>query len=133
MDYKLERFQKYQDDRGDLVVFLRTSNLENKYRKFGQIYFVTFEKKGAVRGNHYHKHWREWFGVVYGKLELLLKDMKTGEEKRMILNGNNKRYIRLEIGPNIAHAFKSLTKKAALLNYANSEWTNKDDFHHKLM
>ncbi len=133
MDYVIEYFEKYNDDRGQLVVFLRNSNLEKKDKQFGQIYFVTFNRKGAIRGNHYHKKWREWFGVVEGKLEVILKDIKIGEEKRMILDGNDKKYIRLTIGPYIAHAFRSLSRKASLVNYANDEWNRNDSVPYKLI
>ncbi len=133
MDYVIEYFEKYNDDRGQLVVFLRNSNLEKKDKQFGQIYFVTFNRKGAIRGNHYHKKWREWFGVVEGKLEVILKDIKIGEEKRMILDGNDKKYIRLTIGPYIAHAFRSLSRKASLVNYANDEWSRDDSVPYKLI
>jgi dTDP-4-dehydrorhamnose 3,5-epimerase-like enzyme len=133
MDYQIEYFEKFNDQRGQLVVFLRKSNLKKKEKEFGQIYFVTFEKKGVVRGNHYHKKWREWFGVVYGRLQVVLKDVKTGKMKKFIIDGNSHKYIRLEIGPNIIHAFKSLTNKAALLNYADSEWRASDNYYEKIL
>ena len=133
MDYKIEYFEKYNDKRGQLVVFLRNSNLQKKDKQFGQIYFVTFNKKGVVRGNHYHKRWREWFGVVEGKLEVIIKDIRTGETKKMILDGNDKRYIRLTVGPKIAHAFKSISSKASLVNYDNDEWSKTDSITYKLM
>jgi dTDP-4-dehydrorhamnose 3,5-epimerase-like enzyme len=133
MDYKLEKFQKFNDKRGDLIVFLRRSNLEPKFQQFGQIYFVTFKHDGIIRGNHYHKKWREWFGMVTGKVEVVLKDINTGEKKELTLNGNTKEYIRLEIGPNIAHAFKSLSPDASLLNYTDSEWSPDDVFPYDLL
>lgn len=133
MDYKIEYFEKFNDIRGQLVVFLKNSNLHIKNKQFGQIYFVTFNKKGIIRGNHYHKKWREWFGVVIGKLEVILKDIKTNETKKLILDSNSNKYIRLEIGPNIAHAFKNLSNNAALLNYTDSEWSNDNTFNFKLM
>lgn len=132
MDYRIEHFQKYNDVRGQLVVFLRNSDLEPKLKKFGQIYFVTFDKQGVVRGNHYHKKWREWFGVVSGKVDVYLKDIKSGKEKKLVLDGNSKKYIRLEIGPNIAHAFRNRTKYASLINYTNIEWTKTDTYPYKL-
>lgn len=128
MDFKIEKFQKFNDDRGQLVVFLRERDLEEKLKSFGQIYFVTFEKRGAIRGNHYHKKIREWIGVVTGKVQVVLVDVKTGEKKKMILDGNSKSYIRLEIGPNIAHGFKSLSDYVSLMNYTNREWSSDDVF-----
>ncbi|PIY71575.1 hypothetical protein COY87_05490 [Candidatus Roizmanbacteria bacterium CG_4_10_14_0_8_um_filter_33_9] len=133
MDFKLDSFEKHNDFRGNLVVFLDKKTLTKKDLNFGQIYFVTFNKKGVVRGNHYHKKWREWFGVVEGILEVRLKDVFTGEEKEFLLDNNSEKYTRLEIGPNIIHAFKSISEKASLLNYANGEWSNDDTFAIKLI
>lgn len=133
MDYKIEHFEKFNDNRGQLVVFLRNRSLEKRFKKFGQIYFVTFDKKGVVRGNHYHKRWREWFGVVTGKLEVKLKDVKTGKIKKLVLDGNSDKYVRLEVGPNIAHAFRNMSPKASLINYTNREWSPEDTFICKLI
>lgn len=132
MDYKLDHFQKFIDGRGQLVVFLKNSEVEAKFQKFGQIYFVTFEKPGVVRGNHFHRKWREWFGVVYGKVEVKLKDVHTSEEIQIILDGDTHQYVRLTIGPNVAHAFKSVSSQAGLLNYTDSEWSVDDVFKYNL-
>ena len=133
MDYRIEQFEKFNDDRGQLVVFLRNSNLRKQEKEFGQIYFVTFKKKGVIRGNHYHKKWHEWFGVVAGKVKVCLEDVKTKERVEIILDANKKEYIRLEINPYIAHAIVSLTNYAALLNYADSEWYQTDSHHYKVI
>lgn len=126
MDYKIERFEKFNDERGQLVVFLRNRNLDKKSKKFGQIYFVTFEKKGVIRGNHYHKTLKEWFGVIKGKLQVVLVDVKTGEKKEIVLDGNSKKYVRLEIGTNVIHGFKSLSEFVSLVNYTDKEWNEND-------
>lgn len=133
MDYKIEHFQKYDDERGQLVVFLRNRDLEKSFKEFGQIYFVTFDKKNVIRGNHYHKKWREWFGVVTGKLQVYLKDVVSGEEAKLILDGTSGEYIRLEIGPNIVHSFRSISSKASLINYTDVEWSPTDTFPYKLL
>lgn len=128
MDYRIEHFEKFNDERGQLIVFLRNRDLNQNQKEFGQIYFVTFEKKGTIRANHYHKKFREWFGVVNGKVEVTLVDVKTKERKGFILDGDSKKYVRLEIGPNIAHGFKSISDKVSLLNYTDMEWMAGDVF-----
>lgn len=133
MDYKIEYLDKFNDNRGELIVFLKNSNLSKRQKKFGQIYYVTFSKKGIVRGNHYHKKWREWFGVVAGKIEVVLLDIYTKERVTFVLNAKLKQYVRLEIGPNIAHSFKSKTNFAVLINYATGEWGKNDDFDYELL
>jgi len=133
MDYKLTETEKYDDERGKLVVFLKNRNLKKSDKEFGQVYFITFSRKGIVRGNHYHKRWREWFGIVDGRVKIMLEDVRTKEHIRLILSANDQNYSRLEIGPYIAHTFKSLTNNAILLNYADKEWFSKDTFPYKLM
>ena len=128
MDNKIEKFEKFSDERGDLVVFLKNINLKEKDKEFGQIYFVTFKEKDVVRGNHFHKEWREWFGVVSGKLKVILEDVETKKREELILDADDEKYIRLEIGPNVAHAFISLSPTASLLNYANGMWHPNDTF-----
>ena len=133
MDYKITYFEKHNDERGDLVVFLRNSDLAKQQKKFGQIYFVTFSKKGIIRGNHYHKKWREWFGIVAGKLQVVLENIKTKEKKTITLDAKWNKYVRLEIGPYIAHTIISIDKYSALLNYTNLEWNKYDTFQYKLL
>lgn len=133
MDFKIDYIEKYDDIRGNLVVFLKNRDLTEGYKEFGQIYFVTFNKKKIIRGNHYHKKWREWFSVVTGKIEVVLKDIKTGEIKKIILDSESHKYSRLEIGPNIAHSFKSITDEASLLNYTDTEWSSDDTFNEELI
>jgi len=133
MNYKIEQFNKFSDKRGDLIVFLKQGELPNDKKQFGQIYFVTFGKKGIVRGNHYHKKWTEWFGVVEGRLEVVLQDINTKEIKTFIFDSKEDKYTRLAIGPNMVHAFRSLSDYAALLNYADSEWSEADTYHFELM
>ena len=133
MDFKIEEFKSYDDKRGRLVVFLREGELDPKLKEFGQIYFVTFNEKDTIRGNHYHQEWREWFGVVTGKLKVILEDVITKKREEFILDANNDEYIRLEIGPNIAHTFINISPNASLLNYANSEWSEEDTLPYKLI
>lgn len=131
MNFKLEQFDKFIDKRGDLIVFLKNKDLSSKNRTFGQIYLVTFGKKGVVRGCHYHKKWTEWFGIVSGKVKVVLEDVNTKQRVEMTLDANLDKYTRLNIGPNIAHYFRSLTKNAVLLNYADSEWRKSDSISYK--
>lgn len=133
MDYKVDFIEKHDDQRGHLVVFLKNSDLKDNFKSFGQIYFVTFDKVNVVRGNHYHRKWREWFGVVTGKLEVVLKDIITGEIVKLTIDGQADKYCRLEIGPNIAHAFRNLSQEASLLNYTDTEWSPDDTFIEELI
>lgn len=126
MDYKITFCEKHIDDRGFLVEFLKEIELVDNHKTFGQIYFVTFEKPNVVRGNHYHKHTYEWFGVANGKLEVILEDVNTKEHLTLILDSEDKKFVRLYIGPYIAHAFRNLSKTAVLLDYTNKVYDRED-------
>jgi len=133
MDYKLSAFETHDDTRGKLVVFLKEPELADEYKKFGQIYFITFSDVGIIRGNHYHKFWREWFGIVHGKVEVVLEEVRTKQRETLTLDASKEGYLRLETGPYVAHAFRSLTPTAALLNYANTKWNDQDTFPYTLL
>lgn len=127
MDFKLDHFESYNDIRGKLVVFLKESELQTEQKHFGQIYFITFSNSGIVRGNHYHKKWREWFGIVQGRIEAVVEDVRTKERQSSVLDAAKDGYVRLQTGPYIAHAFRCISNSAALLNYANGEWDPEDN------
>ena len=133
MDYRIEKIKSFNDERGRLVVFLGNSELGGNHKEFGQIYFVTFSDKGAVRGNHFHKGWREWFGIVAGEVQVELEDVNTKEHVSLTLSAEQDSYMRLEVGPNIAHSFKSLSPFAALLNYGDREWSAEDSYPYILI
>ncbi len=117
---------KYTDKRGDLVVFM-------KNKKIGQVYFVTFNKTGTVRGQHYHKEWKEWVGIISGRIEVKLQNILTGKKERIILDSCLERYRKIELGCCIAHSFKSLTPYAALICYAKTIWDSNDDYEYKII
>jgi len=133
MNLQIENAFKYQDDRGDLVVFLQHKDLPKSKRSFGQIYFVTFKGKNVIRGNHYHKSWHEWFGVIDGVLEVTLEEVKTKKRKQFIISGCDSEYRRIYVAPNTAHTFRSLSNYAALLNYSDKEWCPEDVFRYDLI
>lgn len=126
MDYKITRSHKYVDSRGYLVEFLKNCELNGEDRSFGQIYFVTFEKQFQVRGNHYHTRFSEWFGVAHGTLRVVLEDVRTKENVSFVLSAEDKSFIRLNIGPYVAHAFQNLSPTAVLLDYCNKEYNTEN-------
>ncbi|RJR24516.1 hypothetical protein C4578_02755 [Candidatus Microgenomates bacterium] len=125
MNYKLISKDKFIDQRGSLAEFLTRSELEEGF-PFGHIYFVTFEKKGVIRGNHYHAKKDEYFGLAMGKVEITIEDIKTKERKSFILDSEEDKFTRLQIGPNTAHAVESLSDKAVLIDYFPEPY-NKED------
>ena len=126
-----EMIQPIVDDRGRLVLFLQNDQIQGS-REFGQLYFVTFEKKGVTRGNHYHKKCDEWFGIVSGRVKVLLEDIKTHEQTTHILDANDEEYMRLHIAPAVAHTIISLSSHAVLISYANRQWTPDDTYDYQI-
>lgn len=61
----------FKDDRGTICDIFANSPKDHAT--------IIFSKKGAVRGNHYHKNSTQYDFVVSGKLTVLTK--KIGEEK----------------------------------------------------
>jgi dTDP-4-dehydrorhamnose 3,5-epimerase-like enzyme len=121
MNYKLTKHKKWVDERGYLAEFLSRKELKNGSR-FGHIYFATFSRAGIIRGNHYHTRKEEHFGLAMGKVEIVIEDIKTKKRKSFILDADDHQFIRLKIGPKIAHAMKSLSSKAILIDYFSSPY-----------
>ncbi len=126
MDIKINKVESHNDKRGKLIVLLKYQDLPSSSKKFGEVFYITFSKRGTTRANHYHKNWREWFIVVSGKIKVVLEDIKTKERKKLTLDAQSHSIKRLEIGPFVAHSFTSLSKHAVLLNYSNKVWIKKD-------
>lgn len=122
MKYSIKKLNRRADKRGFLIDFLSLDELEKQDKTFGQIYYVTFTTSSAVRGNHYHRRKREWFMAVNGRLQVVLKDIKSGERVEFIMNGNKNSYQRIEVKENIAHAFRNISKTALMLNYCNKPY-----------
>lgn len=113
---------KRRDKRGFLVDFLKGDEVKGNNKKLGQIYFVTFEKRGVVRGNHYHTGKNEWFVVVKGKVKVVLEDRKTKKRISYILDGDNDSYKRIFIPKGVAHAFINLKTPSMMIDYADKPY-----------
>ena len=74
---KIKQKIMHRDSRG-LIVDL----LENK--KINSVAFIT-QKKGKIRGNHYHKKTIQWNYLLKGKI-LLFAQKKNSPIKKIILN-----------------------------------------------
>lgn len=120
--YKTNKATRRRDKRGYLLDFLKKDELPNKDRTLGQIYLVTFEKKGVIRGNHYHKNKKEWFVAVKGKLKVVLEDIKTKERIEFFIGGHGDEYERIHVDRNVAHAFTNISKDAIMINYCNKPY-----------
>lgn len=125
MDIDVVKLKAHTAKQGKLVEFIAVQDVERHHRKFGHLFFVTFENKKVIRGNHYHKKHHEYYIVLSGKIKVLLRDLVTNKKKTLSLHSEKGIYKRLRIGPNIAHAAYSLTPKAALLAYYGDPYNPK--------
>lgn len=76
MNFKIYSLKKLEDDRGWFSEIFKL----NKFKDIKQIN-ISLSKKGAIRGQHYHKRKIEWFCVISGKANMNLKNLNTDEEK----------------------------------------------------
>jgi len=129
INYSIKPSVKRRDSRGFLVDFLKKEDLTSNFL-LGQVYYVTFENSGVVRGNHYHKNKNEWFVVVSGKVRLIIENIKTKERKTIVIDGDQDRYKRLFVGRNTAHAFQSISRFASMINYADKPYHNENPDTH---
>jgi len=83
-------------DRRGLIIDL----LEKK--KINSITFIT-QKKGMVRGNHFHKKTIQWNYLIKGKIELFAKKNKKNLKKIILSEGDM-----VETEKNEKHAIKAL-------------------------
>lgn len=130
VNYRIDKCKRVTDARGHLIEFLRRKELEDAERDFGQIYYVTFESAGQVRGNHYHTRGFEMFGVVSGVLEVALEDVATKERVDLVLDADDQLFTRLRVGAGVAHAFRNVSPTAILLDYCSKQYDPNDPDRH---
>jgi UDP-2-acetamido-2,6-beta-L-arabino-hexul-4-ose reductase len=106
-----------RDDRGWLAEILRES--QNRAGSGIKQLYVTVGNAGKTRGKHYHRRKTEWFCVVSGTGQLLLKDTRTGEEATIPMGGNH--MVTVCIPPHVAHAITNSGKDPLFLMVMVSE------------
>lgn len=81
--------------------------------------------KGFVRGGHYHKETRELFFIVEGECEIVLRDVRTGEESRFSV-GEDDMFI---VDPYEMHYITAL-KESKVIPFLSRQYdqTNPDLF-----
>lgn len=89
-----------RDERGWLAEILRAGR-DQTGASMCQLY-VTVGYPGKTKGKHYHKRKVEWFCVVSGEGQLLLRDTRTGEEQIVAMGEKN--MVTVRIPPHVAHA-----------------------------
>lgn len=63
----------------------------------------------CIRAKHYHNKKTEIIASVFGKVEIILEDIKTHERISKVLSSDDENFKMLIIPPKIAHAVKNPT------------------------
>jgi dTDP-4-dehydrorhamnose 3,5-epimerase len=101
--YEIIRINPYKDIRGELKKIFIKSMLGSD-RTIEEVY-VLYTRKGAVRGNHYHKINIEFFTVIKGTATIALKDVEKGEEDIFKVSAEDD--IVIKVPENVAHGFRN--------------------------
>ena len=119
---EIKDLKKHIDNRGWLAEFFRPELIGSN--KLGQV-TITTAYPGIVKANHYHKRKNEWYCVIKGKMELVIKNNNTGERENIILSEDELKLIK--ISPNISHGFKNIGKDMLyLLMYIDEPFDPED-------
>lgn len=89
--------------------------------------YIVSVNPGSVRANHFHKKKEEWIAPAYGKLELYLENIISGEREKLILDTNKEEYEIVYIFPFVAHAVKNNCKHEASLIVFSKNPEDKED------
>lgn len=135
MDIDVKKLTAHTVKQGKLVEFIAVQDVERHNKKFGHLFFVTFDNRKVIRGNHYHKKHHEYYIALSGKIKVVLKDLESGKKKSVTLSAEKGNYKRLRIGPHIAHAACSVSPRATLLAYYGDPYNPKklDTYPYQLM
>ena len=98
---KKEIIPSFKDNSGEI-----TDILENE--KINSITIITF-KKGAIRGNHFHKKTTQWNYVLDGEIIYYSQEKNKKNKVKMVAGDLSVSY------PFQKHAFKGLKKSRVLV------------------
>ena len=99
---KIKRKISFSDKRGFIIDLLVKKNIN-------AITLIT-QKKGKIRGNHFHKNTIQWNYLVKGELELFTKKNKGKIIKTIMKKGDL-----VVASKNESHAFKALKNSEFLV------------------
>lgn len=120
---------KHANERGLLV--------QNDYPElFEHIkhFMVSYTEPGVIRGNHYHKHKREWFLVIEGTMDLHIMNLETQKREQYTISSSQPELVIME--PNVVHAFCNIgSEKLIFLGLVNETFdeSNPDTYSYKIL
>lgn len=122
-DVKIYPLDVKRDERGWLAEILRAGH--NKPNEALKHIYITVAHPAKTKGRHYHQRKVEWFCVVSGEGMLVLRDMRTGEEKKIAMGEKN--MVTVRIPPHVAHAITNTGNTPLYLVVMVSEEFNPAD------
>src|SRR3989338_8860644 len=129
LNIEIKKLEIKKDERGWLTELLRREELGNN-TKFGQFVIAT-ANPGYVKGNHYHKIKTEWFCVIKGRAEVTFENVKTKEEKTIVLDEKEPTIVKIK--PFTNHSVKNIGKEEMyLLAYVDDVYDEKDSDTHRM-
>ena len=129
LNIEIKKLEIKKDERGWLTELLRREELGNN-TKFGQ-FVITTANPGYVKGNHYHKRKTEWFCVIKGRAEVTFENVKTKEEKTIVLDEKEPTIVKIK--PFTNHSVKNIGKEEMyLLAYVDDVYDEKDSDTHRM-
>lgn len=123
----LKKLNKYSDDKGAVMHFLKSSN--DYFSCFGEVYF-SLVNKDVVKGWKLHKRIKQNLVVPYGQVEFTLKDLRKNSSshnlEEVVTIGYNRYYL-LQIPSGVCYKFKSCNDSESLVaNYINEEYDSSE-------
>lgn len=74
---------------------------------WGHSYLVSITP-GRTRANHFHQKKNEWIAPASGIIEIILEDIQTKTQEKIIVNSKSREYSIIHIPPFIAHSIKNI-------------------------
>ena len=127
LDYIIEECSVHHDSRGALIQFISDESLNKSDLTFGQVYLITFDGTGVIRGNHYHNRSGEVFCVIQGSVEIRLENIDTKSRFQKIFEANENGFFKITIGPRIAHTLISISKNPIVISLSTERYKPSDE------
>lgn len=121
---KIKRLDIKSDERGWFAEVVRSEDLNDRGKPFGQMY-VTTARSGQTKGKHYHTRKTEWFCVIKGTGLLTLVDLESNERQEIEMGDNN--MVAVQIPPGVWHAITNKGRgEMFLLAYIDESYNPND-------
>jgi len=102
MELDIKELNVKKDDRGAVLEIIKRDLINEDIQEV----LMISSKPGVIRGNHYHERKGEWLCIVQGKAKFVYEDIKTGERKELIVDGEKPTIIKTP--KNVSHAVQNI-------------------------